>query len=571
MPKSKPVANADKEDISTLPAHKYLDRNYTHRIETPQYGSGLAASSPFSPGSLILKLYMPNLLLVERDSLSRVCSFCIQECQSMKRCSACKIPYYCHKSCQNRHWREIHSQECRLLRKLPDVPPTAVRSLIVMLLKNKDQLDSGEEMDWTALESHFEELQQDRKRWEEILMQARAGIEFTKSEAERMGEAVRWLCVLSTNAFRITLPDNTPVGLCFSPTLARANHSCNPNAFIVFDSRHISLRALRTIKTDEQIYISYIDPTEDVISRQSRLKERYFFTCKCEKCERNENAYDSFLSYQLEEEEDYDKRMDVFCAPKQLLLTARHLATTIQSLPLVSEYSNPLRKASSLLEKSRNLSEAQKQCQIPTIIDAASLCKPLTDAKLYALSPYPEIMHGLYLAYVDAQSFVFALITILFLFLKSDVFTYPQPHHPVRVIRLFTIAKLLKHIASLSPNELLQDISQNSSRSPRAALQLSEDIWKAVQDVDLINAFHAIMILVWEEAKKSHGEDSNFMKEVEQEIQEAEEVQRLRGPVGKSLRGWMGDVKDAAGRTQAQICFDGLQRLAGLAERFMSP
>ncbi|CAL3966264.1 unnamed protein product [Diplocarpon coronariae] len=568
MLKSKSLTEADQGDLSALPTRKNLDRNYTRRVET-QYGSGLAALSPFSPGSLILKLHMPNLLLVENNSLSRVCSFCIQEAQTMKRCSACKTPYYCQKACQNRHWRQIHSRECGILKKLPDVPPTAVRSLIVMLLRKKETLDSDEDGDWKALESHIGELQGDRK-WEEILLQARAGIEFTNFGAERMEEAVRWLCVMSTNAFRITLPDNTPVGLCFSPTLALANHSCNPNAFIVFDSRNISLRALRPIKTDEQIFISYIDPTEDIVSRQSRLKERYFFICKCEKCERNENVYESFLSYQLGEE-DYDKRMDLLCARKQLLMRARYLATTLQSSPPVSQYLHNLRKASSLLEESKNLFEAQKQCQLPMIINAASFCDPLTDVNIYALSPYPDIMHELYLKFVDAQSFIFALITILALFLNCDVFTYPQPHHPVRVVRLLTIAKLLKHIASLSPNELLQDIRQNSSLPSLEALQAREDISKAVQDVDLINAFHAIMILVWEEAKRSHGEDSIFMKEVDQEIKEVEEVQRLRGPVGGNLRRWMVDVEDAEGRKKAEICFGGLRRLAGLAGKVMLP
>ncbi|KAI9052802.1 hypothetical protein LZ554_003075 [Drepanopeziza brunnea f. sp. 'monogermtubi'] len=548
-------------------ADRDLNVNHTHRIKT-SYGSGLAASESVPSGSLILKLHSPNLLLVERESLSRVCSFCMRESQTMKRCSACKIPHYCGKACQNGHWREIHGRECALLKQLPDVPPTAVRALIVMLLRKNSESEGHEENGWKALESHVGKLQGDRKRWEEVLLQARAGIEFTKSRVERMEEAIMYLCVLSTNAFRITLPDNTPFGMCFSPTLALANHSCKPNAFIVSNSRSISLRALRPIKKNEQIFISYIDPTEDLPSRQSKLKERYFFTCKCDSCEKNGNPYEAFVTYQQEiGEETADKRMYMFHPQQYLAKSAQNMATILQQMPIVKQHQNHTWKASSLLEQSQKLSEANKRSRISTLIHAASLCDLLTSEKIYALAPYPEILHELYLAYVDAQAFVFALITLLHLFLGVDVFTYPQPHHPIRVVRLFTIAKLLKHIASLSPTELLQDISGDNMCPRGEALQGKEDIAKSVQSMDIINAFHAIMILVWEEAKKSHGDDSLFVAEVEQEIEEVEEVQKMRGPIGDSLKKWMEDVEDAEGSKQAGKCFAGLRALAGLSEK----
>ena len=94
---------------------------------------------------------------------------------------------------------------------------------------------------------------------------------------------------MACNAFRVTLADNAPIGLCFEPTLSLANHSCTPNAGIMFDGRSVTLRALNPIKKDEQIFISYIDSTSRKETRQAELQEHYFFTCNCSKCVKDLN------------------------------------------------------------------------------------------------------------------------------------------------------------------------------------------------------------------------------------------------------------------------------------------
>ncbi len=38
----------------------------------------------------------------------------------------------------------------------------------------------------------------------------------------------------TTNAFAVTDPSLTPIGVCISPTVALFNHSCEPNAVLVF-------------------------------------------------------------------------------------------------------------------------------------------------------------------------------------------------------------------------------------------------------------------------------------------------------------------------------------------------
>lgn len=52
------------------------------------------------------------------------------------------------------------------------------------------------------------------------------------------------------------------------------------------DGPEVSLRALKPIKKDDEIYIAYIDTTNPYARRQSELKRRWFFTCKCSKCQK---------------------------------------------------------------------------------------------------------------------------------------------------------------------------------------------------------------------------------------------------------------------------------------------
>src|SRR5438270_11976066 len=63
---------------------------------------------------------------------------------------------------------------------------------------------------------------------------------------------------MKLNAFSATEPDDAPIGLCFEPTMAKANHSCLPNAFVSFDGRCVSLKALKPIATGKELFISYV-------------------------------------------------------------------------------------------------------------------------------------------------------------------------------------------------------------------------------------------------------------------------------------------------------------------------
>lgn len=75
-----------------------------------------------------------------------------------------------------------------------------------------------------------------------------------------------------------------PCGLFLDPFVARANHCCDPNAYIITDGPKISFRTFRPIKKDEEICISYTDQSQHFLIRQQRLLTQNLFNCECPKC-----------------------------------------------------------------------------------------------------------------------------------------------------------------------------------------------------------------------------------------------------------------------------------------------
>jgi hypothetical protein len=172
---------------------------------------------------------------------------------------------------------------------------------------------------------------------------------------------------MATNSFRVTLADGSEIGLCFEPTVSFANHSCTPNATIMFDGRRLELRALNYIQKYEEISISYIDPTKPKDVRRKELKERYFFHCECEKCANDDDSYTSCKKWHAT------------------------LASNLSSSPKVYLF----------------ISNLEYPYTLP--------------AKRYAAHPHPETIHETHLAYLDQNNYAASLTVLLFLYLNCDI------------------------------------------------------------------------------------------------------------------------------------------------------
>ncbi|KAI0050093.1 SET domain-containing protein [Auriscalpium vulgare] len=95
--------------------------------------------------------------------------------------------------------------------------------------------------------------------------------------------------IINTNAINI---DDMPGQTDFGPYVAvlkdicRANHSCNPNAIYRWDFATFTgaLHARRAIAAGEEVSISYIGAHMPYAERHERLRDKYFFVCKCPVC-----------------------------------------------------------------------------------------------------------------------------------------------------------------------------------------------------------------------------------------------------------------------------------------------
>jgi len=83
-----------------------------------------------------------------------------------------------------------------------------------------------------------------------------------------------------------------PLGSGLCPLLARLNHACLPNCFLVQDGPALTLRARRPIAQGEELTISYVGDTALAFQdTQDRLWGSYRFQCACHYCTHGEKGY----------------------------------------------------------------------------------------------------------------------------------------------------------------------------------------------------------------------------------------------------------------------------------------
>ena len=283
-------------------------------------GRGLVATATFPAGSAIAAFPRPLLCLPDADNVRACCDWCLrpgftspppsasssdptsgagleQTRTKLSVCTRCRYVAYCGKRCQAAAWKAVHKLECPALCKAKDAVlgvggkdravreerwyvPTAVRAAMQLLLRlgqnDEAVLDAigsipivggsggGNGDRKGTLEGNVDGFRSDEKVWNDLGMQARAaikyaGVEVDGEKAVVAAEGVREvLCKLQTNAFDRRDEDVGAAGVLLDTDLAMANHSCLPNAYVVFVGRTAVLRAEREIREGEEVEISYI-------------------------------------------------------------------------------------------------------------------------------------------------------------------------------------------------------------------------------------------------------------------------------------------------------------------------
>jgi hypothetical protein len=289
------------------------------------------------------------------------------------------------------------------------------------------------------------------------------------------------------------------LGMTFDPTLALLNHSCNPNAAIVFERNFACVRSIRDIGPNEQVTISYVDNTFKRATRRRQLREQYFFQCGCVGCEPPDKKFTGRDSW--------------ICEQKCKALIPEPLLTGSFTCPQChTEQSTSLDTLRSLETKTLTVLESTSN---PTSNPTALLNSILLPTLALLTScpswppirqPAPSLRRQIYQLALDSGNYEAAYHHSNTLSTPPLFNLHPEPYHPLRTVQLFTTASLIALLAT----------QENS--------------------VDYLKRAWELLKLTWGLCKGSHGEGTDFAKRVAAKRGEVEMDLSLGG---EDIRKWM--------------------------------
>ena len=353
-----------------------------------------------------------------------------------------------------------HKYECKIFSKLyPNVLPNTVRMVMQLLLRRKAESLPGTE--WQAfldLQSHVDDFRSSQTKnedglttWQTIELMSQAASSYSGSKAP-ISFVQTLVALILINAHTLTTPTLDPLGLYLSHHSALLNHSCSPNTAIIFSGSTLTLRALAAIPAKSELSISYVDTTNLTLARQSELRNRYFFNCRCFAC----------------------------------------MAGTTNGLP------DPPPDLNFDDIKSRVLGLQAEASKVPPDRAAALLNSALDSLGQFPphQQPNPSIIHTAFLNAIATQSWAIALRHALKAYFFVDPLHNPLSWHPVRVVRKWVLLRLVTQITGL--------LSEGDSSVK--CLEKFNINWRTVAT----GLFEEVL----DGVPRSHGSDSPFIAEV---------------------------------------------------------
>lgn len=227
------------------------------------------------------------------------------------------------------------------------------------------------------------------------------------------------------------------------PTLGNVNHSCDPNIFIMMDGPRVSVRTLRRIKKDEELYISYIETTNPHLRRQSELKARWFFDCSCAKCQKGARlSEDKWLIEPANLPQSLKNIADQLFRDRSF---SQDPADYVGDSPDEQRVAAIQWRAFTAYEATQRLQDPKSAVQ--AIEDAMHMCR---DSGLWTIcrQPYAALRDDLIVNLLSIGNYSSAWAHCAKRFVHIHPVLYPVPFHPVRVVQTWQMAMLAAYIAS---------------------------------------------------------------------------------------------------------------------------
>lgn len=368
--------------------------------------------------------------------------------------------------------------------------PKAVLGCIELVMRKKNGLIADSSWHWLLkLDSHVDDFKR-QGQYGNMELMAMGVRGFSGIGGDMTFDAVAALYArILSNSLTLITPTFDPLGIMIDPLISHLNHSCDPNAYVVMDGPKLQLRSLKDIKKGEEIFISYIDPTNPYARRQSELKERWFFDCKCSKCLKGPTHQEDKWAIALKDiPRDYKEAGDLVIQRGGVQDLDNYVGDSLdeQRAGCLQEM------AFTGYEEQRTLGpeKAVKQCEITlTLCHGSRLWPPYRQ-------PYAAIRDDMIVNLLTVGDYERAWAHCAKRHRDVIPKLYPEPHHPVRVVQTWQMAMLAQYLAAEG-----KEVAPGADMAAIAAIL-----------INLINTM----------SKLSHGADSSFARSVQEKFAEVE-------------------------------------------------
>ena len=245
----------------------------------------------------------------------------------------------------------------------------------------------------------------------------------------------------------------------------------------MMDGPQVSIRTLRPIKKDREIYVSYIDTTIPFHKRQEELQSRWFFTCRCAKCQNGAASQEDNWMIPA-------KMTEV--APDILQSLAGQLETIFEIYQHIPGMGNPAEQIIPIIEQALNIAYGSRS--MPMYRQPYAALRDDLIVNMLAVGRYQD---------------AWAQCAKRYKYIMPKL--YPVLFHPIRVVQTWQMAMLAAYLASTE-----------------------EGVGAPGVNIGLI----AMMLVkqVLDVASLSHGPENAFTKSVKSKAEEM--IEELKRSVG---------------------------------------
>lgn len=361
--------------------------------------------------------------------------------EPLKVCAGCKTVRYCSVNCQKSSWKDAHKHECGIFKKLhPRVLPSHVRAIMRLLL---GEHVGGSYVKWILqMQDHRKEFQEaGGQRWHDLCLSAKAAKAYSGTKHDE-ATVLRLFSILMTNSFTMVTSTYDPIGVALHPTLGYLNHSCEYNATVRFGKYgNAEVIPIRPIQAEEEVLISYVDELLPYKERQAELKERYFFTCRCPRCQRESST-----------------------------------PTPSRSPAAVSAYTAAISLLSAASSEVESINSA-----------LYTLHKASWENASY---PMPSLRQQLVTAYLSEGQYNLAFVHAMIQSFQLDPILYLATHHPIRMVHAWLCVRIIDQL--LVEDTDSQQQHEQAKNFPLPSFDIDLYFWRCAIVVSLHRSANAV-------------------------------------------------------------------------------